>query len=542
MSTVTLNGSRLNDSDSSTGWSNLGGGGPSPASEAQLRYQGASAVNRKVTTTASRTGVAYTHGTGQDMTGAAFPLWLVKAKVADAGDLNTTYGVEVVIGSGSGAFYSYNVSGSGANNDQFTAGYNSQGGLAEGYVILALNPNIAQWREGTTGSPNLASVTYFGVAAQFVVGGAKSENVALDAIDIGVGLDYNGSSFTFGDAVTTDQNNTSNRWAFACANGPVIFLRGFHRLATTAATTGTDTRTVLFPDGYQGTGNTGISVSLSNASTAVNLNGIYTGLGRIYSSDDTRPDFTVTGTSGTLGIGGDLVNFRNVTLTSGVTVTGLIEAADITQGSATFTDCEIQCDAASGVAVINDATFANMSGVTFKENNAGHAIEITSPGSYTFDSLFFTGFGGSAGSNGTPSSGATNAAIYNNSGGAVTINITNGGDTPSVRNGASATTTVNNTVSVTVTVTDTNGSPLQNARVYVVAAAGGDLTAGTEIMTGLTNASGVYEITNFSYTNPQPLTGRVRLSSTAPFYKTGAIAGSILSAGFATTVQLVLDQ
>ena len=34
--------------------------------------------------------------------------------------------------------------------------------------------------------------------------------------------------------------------------------------------------------------------------------------------------------------------------------------------------------------------------------------------------------------------GTTDAAIYNNSGGAITLNISGGGDTPTVRNGASA--------------------------------------------------------------------------------------------------------
>lgn len=43
------------------------------------------------------------------------------------------------------------------------------------------------------------------------------------------------------------------------------------------------------------------------------------------------------------------------------------------------------------------------------------------------------------------------AAIFNNSGGAVTINITNDGSTPSIRNGANSSTTVNNTKTLTIT-------------------------------------------------------------------------------------------
>ena len=79
----------------------------------------------------------------------------------------------------------------------------------------------------------------------------------------------------------------------------------------------------------------------------------------------------------------------------------------------------------------------------------GHVIEITSTGTYSFIGLDFSGFGGTGGSNLTPSSGPNDAAIYNNSGGAIIINVSGGGNSPSVRNAASSTTTVNNNVSVT---------------------------------------------------------------------------------------------
>lgn len=71
----------------------------------------------------------------------------------------------------------------------------------------------------------------------------------------------------------------------------------------------------------------------------------------------------------------------------------------------------------------------------------GHAIRITTPGTYAFSGNTFTGFG---------ADGGDGAAIYNDSGGAVTLNITGGG-TPTVRNGSGASTTVNNNVSVTIT-------------------------------------------------------------------------------------------
>lgn len=84
----------------------------------------------------------------------------------------------------------------------------------------------------------------------------------------------------------------------------------------------------------------------------------------------------------------------------------------------------------------------NVKRCSFTSSGTGHAIKITATGTYTFDALTFSGYG---------STGTTDAVIYNNSGGAVTVNVAGGGDTPTYRNGSGATTTVNSTVSVTLT-------------------------------------------------------------------------------------------
>jgi hypothetical protein len=109
----------------------------------------------------------------------------------------------------------------------------------------------------------------------------------------------------------------------------------------------------------------------------------------------------------------------------------------------------------------------------------GHAIRITTAGTYSFTGNSFTGFG---------ANGSTGAAIYNDSGGLVTINVTNG-TTPSYFNVGVSTTVVNNLVAVTVT-------PLQDGsevRAYLTGTA--TEVAGTESSTGgayvLNLASGV---------------------------------------------------
>ncbi len=129
MATVTADNTRVNVAESNTNWSNEGGGGPSPAAEPQLAYQNANAVNRKVTATSARQGLQYNHSSTIDMTAAANILWLVKVYVADFGDLNATWGVEVGVGSAAGNRYEYNIAGSGANRAVFDT-YPAQGGVS----------------------------------------------------------------------------------------------------------------------------------------------------------------------------------------------------------------------------------------------------------------------------------------------------------------------------------------------------------------------------------------------------------------------------
>lgn len=109
-----------------------------------------------------------------------------------------------------------------------------------------------------------------------------------------------------------------------------------------------------------------------------------------------------------------------------------------------------------GGLVLGSGGTANMSDLAFISSGTGHGVYIDTPGTYTFEGWTFSGYGASE---------TADAAVYNNSGGAVTINITGGGDSPTVRNGTGATTAVQNAVSFQLTglVDDTE------VRIYRVA-------------------------------------------------------------------------
>lgn len=427
------------------------------------------------------TSAATTQGTQNatiifSLVGQPKPLWIAKCYVTDFAALNATWGAALGLGSSSANRYNYNVAGSGANSPAYST-YPPQGG----YHIVAIDPGVTAWRETTDGTPNLASVSHFYFAIEMASGAAKNENMALDAIDVGTGLtltrgDGGDADGTFASFVTADQDNSSNRWGYASNPGGNIIARGLWTIGETATATEfvDNTRDVSWPDGFHSAGSFGLIVNLGNASTAVTIGSTLRGQGTT-TSEDTRPVFLVTGTAGALTFTGRLSNFLEAALTSGCALNGAdIQIARLIQGGASITDTTIRTTAPANTATLRDPTFGVSSGLrnsTFRQGG-GHAIEIITPGSYTLTNLTFTNYG---------ADGSSTAAILNNSGGEVTLNVS-GGTTPTVRNVGASTTIVTNSKTVNVTVTDVEtGSPIESARVLVEAAAGGTLPVAASV-------------------------------------------------------------
>jgi len=204
-----------------------------------------------------------------------------------------------------------------------------------------------------------------------------------------------------------------------------------------------------------------------------------------------------------LGAGGDITGASGKTIVfggtgelqlndAGNTVDGIIVSGDINLGAL--------------VTPITDVTCIG-------------ALDFSVVGSYSID-------------------GCTINEVTNSSGGAVTLNLTN--STVTTNTGPSI--TIVNAVVVRVTANDTSGSPIEDARVLLVADAGGPLPVDTEILGANTNASGIVEDTAFNFTSNQPVIGRVRKGTNTPYYKTSALSGTITSAGFEAAVFLVEDE
>lgn len=135
---------------------------------------------------------------------------------------------------------------------------------------------------------------------------------------------------------------------------------------------------------------------------------------------------------------------------------------------------------------------------------------------------------------------SANAAVFNNTGGAVTLNIGSPGDGPSVRNSSGSTTTVNNTVTVAFTVVDESGAFIQNAQVWVAEGTDFD-NPGTVLHNALTNASGFTSF-SYDYSTDQAILYKIRKSSTGSTrYFDRRATGTIEATGFSARVTLVED-
>jgi len=96
--------------------------------------------------------------------------------------------------------------------------------------------------------------------------------------------------------------------------------------------------------------------------------------------------------------------------------------------------------------------------LTDNTGGAGHFVEATAIGTFAIVGVQGWnpggGYGGVAGSNLVAASGSNDAGFYNNSGGLITLNLSGGAESPSVRNGAGATTQVNLSINYEITGLD----------------------------------------------------------------------------------------
>ena len=250
--------------------------------------------------------------------------------------------------------------------------------------------------------------------------------------------------------------------------------------------------------------------------------------------------------------GCSFTNFGKVDLNSGgaVTIDGTAfnntGSVIVDISNATITNCTFEGsqDTYQLVGPTDSSLFSNITGNTFNRAT-GHCVEVRDTTNFTWDNMLGPDVAtGTTGSPITPTNTGNEAIFVNVGSGTVTINVADGATIPSVRSAGATVNVVAGQRTFTVDVSDINtGSPVQDARVYVTAAAGGGLAQGTVIIDkALTDANGEVSDTR-SYSSDQPYTGVVRRATTGTLYKATSISGTISSAADTTVnVSLIPDE
>lgn len=411
MGTVTSSLTRINDVEGSLTAVSVGGG-PGASANTDIFLQASQSIGRRMSNT-TLGGYLLDDGASNNLSAAGTHLgvWVWMTHYSSLTDLRVRIGDNA----------------NSSNYDEHTyalSEFPSLGGWIRVWINVARTPNA-------TGGSGLIKSTarYFGPIVSLPSVGGNAANLIMDAIDFTTtGLTVTGSSSVFQDFLTADEGNSTNKYGVVISINSIIYCRARLTIGSATATTFTDEAfTVIFPQqNLVATTFMGITISLNNASTAVNFSA-----GTISSPGIVKGDLIVTNTSGTFTSDGmAYAGLRAITFTSActITATSFSSCNTVTQASAdistsTFTNTLLLSDAPN---LVSTTTFTSTGA------GGGHGMEITSTGTYTLTDLTWINFG---------ASGSTDAAIYNNSAGSITLNI-DGGTTPTYRNGASATTTL----------------------------------------------------------------------------------------------------
>jgi hypothetical protein len=462
-------------------------------------------------TTSTRDGLLYDAGSAQNWANNTFYLW-VNCGVAGLLDIKSNGGMAVrFCGATVSDWFEVNVAGS----DDYPKA------IAGGWVMLVVDVEKAKTASHRTNGtpPATSAIRYVGVTT--ITSGTMPRMVSntwldkcwrLPASTPGIlveGQNTGSVDWTWADLLSASLTNAwgtvkaSDGGAFAI-NTPIRFGKND---AVTHGFSDTN-KTILWEDWDVATSFYGLEVVGGSGTQSFEL-GVKTGTG-----DD------ATGAQGGViqaAAGGqrwyfdaddaniDACNLYGVQFIHGGDFQ--LDMANVSVISCTWLDCDsatisnaeilrcsvIDANTADGVAFmttddLSDIVFCNF------EFSDGHGVMLTTPrvASQTSKGNLFTSYGGTPGSNPTPSSGSTDAAVYNNSGGAVTITITTNGDTPSVRNGAGATTVVVANTTVTFDKMKDNSE----VRIY-------DSGTGAEI-DGIEDATaGTPDNRNFAWTDAQ---------------------------------------
>lgn len=473
--------------EDTTGWAEMTGrtSGGAATQEDRAYIQGNYCVSQSTGAATGRTmGLQYDYGSNISWTsGFVFTVWQYwqapKAMGAWADG-----GLRFAVGSAAGAVKLWNT---GGNN----YGRNPYGG----WQNFAVDPTFSY--DEIIGSPTDGAYRIFCSAPYLLQAVSKGNPHCVDAIRYGRGqikAEYGSTSDGYATFVGMAAANDADsaKWGlFSLQFGSYIW-KGLMSLGT--ATNAVDfrdaNRNIVIDDtprAYAAFNR----VEIRNTSTRVDWTAI--NIAPYNASALSKGQFEVVDDAD--------VNFNSCTFTdmdtfifkSNSTVLNTIfrRCALVTQNGAVFNGCTF--DQPSGAVGLLSDDLNDIDNTTFVSDGTGHAIELTSAHlgtSKTLTNVFFSGYG---------SDGTSNAAIYNNSGGAVTITIT-GGDSPTILNGTNASTTiVTSARTIKVIAQKADGTKVNGARILLRVAASASGGFPYDVTVTITNSGTTATVSHTSH-------------------------------------------
>lgn len=401
----------------------------------------------------------------------------------DAGGLLATQangGVRIVIGTSASVWSAWKA-----------GGYDRIPNPYGGWYNYAINPTArtADYTNGTITTYNLAGMAISLTAA----GPTKGQPFKIDAIRYGrcsIIFEYGNSTdgyANFSDAAAkndaNDGTNGYNKWGLFSVYGGGYLWKGRMQIGTTSnACEFQDSNAFILIDAVENCTSGFNLIEINHASTVVVWNNvIFKALGTV------SPGAFIMNADADLTFNScQFTDMSTFVFDSNASINDNIfrRCGQITQAGGSFDGCSfIDCTAAVSLLVDDPDVISDC---YFESDGSNHAIRLTSAcagNSYTLTDLVVSGYASSDGSTG-------NEVIYNDSGGAVTINIDGGSGVSniSVRNGTNASTTLVANYSFTITGLE------QNTEVTIV-------TAGTTtVLFNVENATtsdgdGKYQVT-----------------------------------------------
>lgn len=452
-------------------------------------------------------------------------------------------GVRTLVGDGLGAFETFRASGS--DFDPNPIG---------GWANYAINPNVAT-PHVTVGSP--IAFSHVGIAIN-ATAQSRGNPHAVDAIRVGrctlEVIDGQAAAYgTFTGMADFDISVDQRYGLFQTVFGGFKW-KGLISLGTVAtACDFRDSNANIFVDNVPQVSTSFNRIEINHASSNVEWTSIsisaQDGLNNPVATTASVGEFecianaNVSKTSCTFTDMNTFIYLSNSTLIDNI----YRRCGIITQGGAVFTG-NIFDGAIGTEALLSTAVTLNLvTGNSFISNGTGYAVELGTTSDSTTISWDNTDSGYAAIDGVT---GNETIHITYNGGTTKDISVAAGASTPTVHNDGTGTVTVTaGLLIVKVTVTDTAGTPIENARVEIRAAETvGTIVVGDVLLTGLTNASGIIEDVGFVYQAAFNPTGlgisiKARQGSVSPFKVPSTITGTIVDvAGFTTIIALQPDE